>query len=521
MSGAHSPVAEPTRGTWPARLALMLLGLAVVLGPNGWFYLNLTPNSYDHQRFWMLAGLAGIVALLLLSPSLRQEAGRIGGRLPPWAGWGIGLFFVFGLTSALLALSPLAALLEWGTYLLGIVGVLTVAAARYRLGREGDGLLLALVVAAVAVYAGDFLAFYLPTADTPWITISWGSPFFHFMNVRFLNQWQTWTLPLLAGAVVLAGGYSRVLRALLLLVGSFWWALLFATGGRGSLVATFLAMLLVLLFFRKQSRQWTGAVIALAAGGGLLYLLLFHLAGTQPGLGRAISESGNLDSGRIHQWLEALAAATSHPFLGIGPMQLSQALEDRAHPHNLLLQLAAEWGLPATLAAVTLTLGGLATWIQQCRHFGFPGPGRCGGQGLWASAIHPSVTAALLAGLGHALVSGVGVMPISQSLGILVTGWLLGLHMSWTPGRPFVETEKARVEGWGVALAGVLGLMIMAPALAQTLPRLSTAFEAYQDSDRGNFRPRFWLQGDICLPPWPAAHDTACSRQSHTTEAKP
>ena len=212
--------------------------------------------------------------------------------------------------------------------------------------------------------------------------------------------------------------------------------------------------------------------------------------------------------------------AGEHPFLGIGPVQLARGLENPAHPHNLLLQLAAEWGLPATMAAVLLALGGVAAWARYCRRSAadvasaLPDP--------WTEAVLPAVTAAFLAGLGHGLVSGIAVMPVSQALAVLVTGWLIGLY--WAPvgaeGAP--KPSRAKRAGWGMALAGSAALIALTPALAQTLPRLPTALDNYREADGGKYYPRFWLQGDLCLPPWPEPRNhLACEREPNTTETGP
>jgi hypothetical protein len=128
------------------------------------------------------------------------------------------------------------------------------------------------------------------------------------------------------------------------------------------------------------------------------------------------------------------------------------------------------------------------------------------------------VTASLLAGLAHAQISGLFVMPVSQALAILVIGWLWGIHMTSgheaPGGRP-----ASRSSGWVPAFAAAAGALALLPGFAATFPHLEKATASYMESDRGNFRPRMWLQGDICLRPWPdPARDPVCQRTFQGTE---
>lgn len=487
--------APSSPGLWAARAALVLAALPVVAGPNGWFLTGLTTNPYDHQRVMMVAGLLAVACLLLISSPLRTESVRVWNRATPMARWMLALFFTLGLASAARAPLAEAAFLEWGMLLLATVSVIAIAGIRNTLGKEADLALLALVITAVAVYTGDFLAFYLPTVPVPDVSIFWGSPFFHFLNVRFFNQFQTWTLPLLAGGVVVAAPYSRLLAGLLGLVGSFWWGLLFATGGRGTLIAAALSTLLTVLFLQAKALRWAGTSLALVAGGLVFYFLLFDLPGAAPGMERAVEKSGRPDQARFQLWTQALESAANHPFLGIGPMQSSAY----GHPHNALFQIASEWGMPATAAATGLVATSLWGWLRRWNARTW----RDRGQHLpWEVALVPALTASILAGLGHAMVSGTLVMPVSQTLAILVAGWILGIYQNLTAaGGSFHSETGNKGEKW-VAIATLAGFVALAPGFVNTLRGLSKAHETYSQQEGGPLTPRFWSQGDLCLPPW-------------------
>lgn len=503
LGGPHrSPRSVSARnlpGRGGARLALLTAACPVIAGPNLLGVTGWTNTFYDHQRLTVLASQLVLFVILLLLPTVRRDAGEAWLHLPAWARVSIGLFFLLGLFSALSALASGAALLEWGNFLTGTGIVLALAGSRSRLGQEGDLWLGGLSLAAAIIYAGDFLAFYLQFALDPNLRMTWDSPFFHFDNVRFFNQFQTWSLPLFAGAIVIAGPFNRLLQGLLLLIGGFWWALLFATGGSGALIAAVISTLLVLLIFRRTSLRWVTATLILAALGLLIYLFGFQPHGGAPGPDRAISQAGSLDSGRIHLWLEAIQVTQEYPLLGIGPMQLALDQTANAHPHNLLLQLSAEWGLPATGAALGLTLGGIWAWGQYWRQASAPmesGP-------LWPLAIPPAISASLLAGLGYGMVSGTTVMPTSQAFAILVTGWVLGIYQDRSRGVPSTGISQGPSQGLIVIGATAIGIAAMQPGLVATLPELRTAYKAYPQNHGHKVYPRYWGQGSLCHAPWP------------------
>lgn len=57
-------------------------------------------------------------------------------------------------------------------------------------------------------------------------------------------------------------------------------------------------------------------------------------------------------SSRTVLWWRAWELVAAHPFLGVGPLHFahdSAALNLPAHPHNWVMQIGAEWGLPALL----------------------------------------------------------------------------------------------------------------------------------------------------------------------------
>jgi O-antigen ligase len=506
-----------TPSVW-SRATLVIATLPVVAGPNGFFETELTLNFFDHQRLLEMAALATLALLAIGVPSIRRDAGAALSAITPLAAAGLALFLALGLVSSLLNESPIPSLLEWGTFLLALGATASIAGARWRLGREGDVWLLVVVIGGLALYFGNFLAIYLPTVPHPDVTIFWTTPFYHFPNVRFLNQLQTWTLPLLAGATLLAGPYSRTLQALLATTGGAWWALLLATGGRGSLIAATLSSLIVLAVFKTRAFRWLATTGLLVGAGLIIYLVLFEWPGGSPGLGRAAEKVGTSDQARLGLWTHALRVTAERPLMGVGPMGLAMDTSSVAHPHNALFQLLAEWGLPATLGAIAAVFAGVFAWLKSWQSPDWRLPDS---NDPWSTSLAPALSASLLAGLGHSMVSGILVMPMSQVMAIIVSGWALGLfcHRGSKGAPPSPAPTGFARRQTVIAFISAAGLATAVPGTAYSLTGLAEANRHYRQLDGFRFHPRFWLQGDINLRPWTEGKPTP--QTSREGESRP
>ena len=120
--------------------------------------------------------------------------------------------------------------------------------------------------------------------------------------------------------------------------------LLFTSGGRGTVFGFLIASLAVAVLFRKDAVRWLGLQVSAAAVGGILYGVLYYATAARSLLHR----SPTSDSGRFEYWGFALEQIQSAPVLGVGPMHYAVYPESMGgHPHNAVLQFAAEWGLIA------------------------------------------------------------------------------------------------------------------------------------------------------------------------------
>jgi len=206
--------------------------------------------------------------------------------------------------------------------------------------------------------------------------------------------------------------------------------LLFVTGGRGTVFGIGVAIVVVLGGYGRQAWPWVRVLVTSAAAGLVAYLLLYvalPLAiGLKPfGVLQGVAERSLVDpaSGRLELWKLAGAMIQSHPWLGEGPLHFAHramALQANAHPHDWLLQIAAEWGGPAVIAlTAALVCGVVAMWRR----------GRAvADDDLAGQALRTVLTGGVAATIADAFVSGSIVMPMSQ-LWIVV---LVACAVAWT-----------------------------------------------------------------------------------------
>lgn len=177
------------------------------------------------------------------------------------------------------------------------------------------------------------------------------------------------------------------------------------------------------------------------------------------------------------------------PWLGIGPMHYAHYPNLKAaHPHNIYLQTAAEWGLPMLLLVIGLgvsALRNLALAIRRCPQ----AQQRDCGVGLFLACIAIAV---------DGLFSGNFVMPVSQVWIAFTFGWAL----AWVARQRTTE-PGVRVEGGGkisLQRVAVLGLLVSQLWLAWSVwpeaRHLDEHVKQVMDqAPNTKMHPRFWWHG--------------------------
>jgi len=461
--------------------------------------VDLAPSLqwHDGQRLGQLLLLTVLLGLMLW-PAHWRGVSDAWSCLQPWTRWAWSTAFLLGLASSVMAALPRWALLEWGLLWLLLIVMFSVAAQRRTYGGKFDGWLVVLFFATATAYAVSSAVIYLTMLLAG---PSYGQAFnvlelYHgFSNVRFFGYLQTMLLPFLL-LPALWWGTTPVRRILFWSVPIAWWMLVVGSGSRGTWVALLVGMVAVLLFAGQPGRQWMRWQLAALIGGGVCYgvfVLLVPQWLAQPAV--YLHRSGEIMSLSLREvlWVEALHFSWHQPWLGIGLMHYAHtAARIAAHPHNAVLQWLAEWGVPAALLLTALcAMAGLV----------FAGYVRRVVQASTDTRVPVQVAllAALAGAAAQAMVDGILVMPVSQTLLVLLCGWAMGLYFeergrtaySGIIGRTALAAmtlTAAIVVAWGVT-----------PEIGRIAEREVAYLAAYPPENPAlpNLMPRFWTQGRI------------------------
>jgi hypothetical protein len=157
-----------------------------------------------------------------------------------------------------------------------------------------------------------------------------------------------------------------------------------------------------------------------------------------------------------------------------------------AHPHNWVLQLASEWGLPA----LGLTLVGLGVSVRRAAAAArvSPQPAAVSSPFVWSSAI----------ALTYGLVDGNLVMPVSQTAAALAFGAAIGGFALNGTGVPVRYVARARIEAL-IALVFVVACSIHLASFATRELKSATAIEHANTASGVVSWPRFWSDGFVPL----------------------
>jgi putative inorganic carbon (hco3(-)) transporter len=461
----------PKAFNFPQSLLVGLFLLFVSLLPL-WHLLNIELSPYDAKRIAEILLVSCSASLLILSARQRIQWITAFLRLPELARLGIVVFFGLGVASTLQADLPRFAFLELGLFALLFIFSLAISSEVRQGGEPVTTKLIWMIFGATALYS---VAFY--------INLLW--PFSNnrlapgFSNLRFLAQFQAWTLPLVTLPLFFLAKTDKALRGMIYLFAALWWGIAFFNGAKGLAVALVLSGLLILMLMKDLgSRQWLLLQLKVLLLGLAIYFIFSSIA-TQDSQLSPLEGSYRI---RLILWREALHYIAQHPIFGIGPLHLANHYNGLpAHPHNSLLQIAAEWGLPAALTTLLLFVWGGRTWLTRCK-----------------AEPHPkkiALTFALSSGAIYSLTSGIIVMPLSQIMMALVIGLMLGIYQHKRANDISVSISN---HGF-LVIAVVLILMRFSSVLFPEvlhLPRDEFVWIAtHSQEGKVTLHPRFWQQG--------------------------
>lgn len=381
-------------------------------------------SMHDQQRCAEIVAVC-IIAIVAL---IRLAQGPIS-VVPRTTGAVLMAFLILGLVSASAAYSLHHAVYEWSMTVLLIMLVFAISAELTREDRRLEAVLWWSGIAC-GVYSLRLLLMYF-AALASGFQVGMHDLTVGFSNARFLNHTQTALLPLII-LLYLRAPPTHAWRKGWFMLAAFWWALLFVCEARASVMALAIACAVAFGLRRSHAREFMLAMLSSALVGavmyGLLFILLPVLVGLDPvgsPLNVVARTAADPTSLRNILWKLAFDLIAAHPWLGVGPQHFAHEgahLYFAAHPHNWLLQIGAEWGIPATLCLLSAIFLGAHKLVRS--------GARLAATDIANQRMLVTLQVACAAIFIDGLFSGVIVMPQSQ----LAIALVLGVACAWVRG---------------------------------------------------------------------------------------
>lgn len=471
-------------------LALLCCVALIAFLPSWHFMPKVIVWHHDAQRLLELI-LLGLVLLStvfngqpLYSNSHKHSTFNPKNRIVYYA---LSAFFILAIFSACLAQSPRHAIIE--VCLFVALSYLAVFIARLYIKNKDVFIkrLIYVVWAGILLYLVAFYVGYI-TAIIFKTRLQWPHPFTGFSNIRTFNQYQLWSLGLVS-LPLLAFDLKISTRRWLYIALTFWWVLLFYSASRGVLIAWFIGLVVTVTIYRKLAIPFLRSQAINIVTGFSAYLLLFKVV---PMLRESALVTGTIlresASGRIELWQQALTLTKGSPWFGVGPMHYAWHNLSNAHPHNSVLQLAAEFGLPATFLILAIAVYGIYCWQKK---FNLK-------ELKTTNKLNKNLTVVLFFTLAsnaaYSLVDGVIVMPLSQVMMFTMIGVCLGHYAA---GNTLNMLSNTSVIQRKLNLSAVLASAILVTLTWSTAPEISQGLSGHEN----NFStmqpasgPRLWRQ---------------------------
>ena len=398
-------------------VTVALLSVLIVLTPS----LKVIPKSlmvtsfHESQR---LVELTLISFTILLSIFSKRFVSFFISNKP--ARYATHALIALIITASALAQSPRHALIEACLF----VGLMSLALFVANLYRDNTSLLAKQLVysfwVSILLFMLSFYTGYITATlfNTP---VTWPNPLTGFSNIRSFNQYQLWTLGLITLPLLAFELKNTSTRLFLNLALIAWATLLFFSASRGALLAWCLGIIITAVIYKKVAWPFIRLQLTYTSLGFLGYQILFalvpYLKGSAVVTGTVMRDT---TGDRAQLWSQALLLIEKNPVFGVGPMHFAWFSSTYAHPHNSVLQLMCEWGLPAALIILSIAGYGLWCWLKKVDIKYLASCDQLN-QHLGIVLFFTLTTSAI-----YSLVDGVIVMPISQVMMFTVIGLMMG-----------------------------------------------------------------------------------------------
>lgn len=436
---------------------------------------------HDSQRLFELLLLALLLLNAIPSNSHKQNQIKINQKIR------IAFFILIGLAciSTLLAKSLRHATIEVSIF----AGLSYLALFVVELFNENKAFLIKtlnlILWASVILYLLSFYVGYFSAiiSNTP---LHWPSPFNGFNNIRSFNQYQLWPIALIT-LPLLAFDQKKSTKLWLYFALTCWWVLLFYSASRGVLLAWLAGVVITAIIYQKHAWPYLRIQLFNIATGFAGYYFLFKYIPSLSGstvITSTIARESTSD--RTALWLECLTFIQENPIFGIGPMNAAWHNAKMLQPHNSLLQLASEWGLPATLIILAIAGYGIAQWLKKFNIKTLES------QSSLDKNLAIILVFTIITNAAYSLVDGVIVMPISQVLMFTMIGLMIG---HYTHGS--LATSKNSAIPSIFTFRQVFALLVLASLTWSTMPEIIQGLSGYErgfSMGSDTINPRIWLQ---------------------------
>ncbi|MFL1455783.1 O-antigen ligase family protein [Marinobacter sp. GN3S48] len=476
------------------RSLFIFLGVALVSA----FMLGIIVGSahlaYDLNRFVLIAVLTIVVAIELP----RIKVSSICNDKVTW--FGISIFLFSAVVSDILSDSSLFQLSN--IFLFSFFWFFVIGGAIFESFGQGVVFarrLICLVVALFSIICLLVLVFWVISKGK--LALTYAVLNAGYVNINFFGQIATWIIPLYCVSII--EGFDRGFRGValfLFVLLILLWIFVLSLSVRGTLLSVVLAGLAVPLFFRAESRRFLKVFF-----GALLIAIViwFFYESMNSGIESQKVQLVQLNPiGRLMLWKEAmLMSLVNFPFgMGSESWVTHSELSDgfyrpraQGHPHNMYLLWAAEYGWLAVIGVLVIVAGFFKKILlyKKLESLG-------SSKNLGSNEVLVGLVASSFAGMVHAGVSGVLLVPSSMILGGIVLALTHGILFSAVNK----EVETLLTSGWWKFFQFVIGLSCGVIALlfiinaSKYYSSMSLDEQRYFGNGEAVYFPRFWVHGN-------------------------
>lgn len=361
---------------------------------------------------------------------------------------------------------------------------------------DKEGFVKKLSYAIIAGVLLNLFAFYVGyiSAMASGRGLTWPEPIAGFNSIRVFNQYQLLTLAIIC-LPILAFDLRRDMHIWLHIILGTWFGLLFYAASRGAILSWILAMAVTAIVYKKQAWPFLRIQLIATVTGLLSYLVFFKLIPTWITPAATIVERTifrNSLTDRIDLWKVAYVMIKNFPVFGIGPMHFYFYNSFGTHPHNSVLQIAAEWGLPATIIILAILTYAAKCWFRQF------GPTQLFSKNTLERQLAIILFFTMIMISAYSMVDGIIVMPISQVLIFTMIGLMIGQYTtkSWYTN----DQEPRRKFYYRPILAGITLVLLVLSTMPELIRGLTSYDRVLQPGEMAfsiapnTINPRIWMQ---------------------------